>query len=704
MFSLVSLNRGRKWLTIPKKIWSGNLTRNVINRKMGDYTVLLGLTPSASDPATKLLDNAVKSVGTYFQSHVPLIAVKSKNPESVIGQLKEFAKSQKAVNVTLGKLTKGSDFHNHAYFSVDASQNNQLADLRRSAESIWKASKIDTPLSSASQLSVLFSDKDVFDVLSRNLVSLSSVVLSSVSVVVLPSSVKDLANYRYFGSATLGTSAFYRSAYFINGEWQGPAGNTWDSYPVVNPANKSVIHSFLAGGKKEVDAAVDAATKAFPAWSQLTATERSKYLLAVADEIEKSAAQLIETEVTDNGKPIGEATEDVNDTVKCFRYYANMAIDKEKEQDKTIEGVHKQFNCYVRREPVGVCGLIIPWNYPLLMLAWKVAPCLAAGCTAVLKPSELTSLNALEIGAICSRAGLPQGVLNIVCGLGPQAGEALSLHPGVHKLAFTGSVPTGSHIMSNAALAVKRCSLELGGKSPIIVYQDADVEQAVDWISVGIFFNAGQVCSATSRLIVHESVKDQVLSGLINLINGIKIGNGLDASTKLGPLVSEGQFNRVAGYIKKGLDEGARLVTGGVPTSGELTQGYFIKPTIFDNVNPDMTIWKEEIFGPVLSVMTFKDPATAIQLANSSEYGLGAAVLSRNLDLCHSTARMLQAGIVWINCSQPTFVEMPWGGVKKSGIGRELGPWGLENYIEIKQVTAWADPNDKGWGWFVAKV
>jgi betaine-aldehyde dehydrogenase len=332
------------------------------------------------------------------------------------------------------------------------------------------------------------------------------------------------------------------------------------------------------------------------------------------------------------------------------------------------------------------------------MAAWKIAPALAAGCTCVLKPSENTPLSALELAAIASRVGLPRGVFNVVNGYGPSAGTPLIEHPLVSKIAFTGSVPTGSKIAIKAAASIKKCSLELGGKSPIIVFDDADVDGVADWVSVGIFFNAGQVCSATSRLIIQEGIKDKVLGKLKSVIEGVKIGPGLDPSNKLGPLVNEVQYKKVSDFIKGGIAQGATPITGGVPVDSE---GYFVKPTIFDNVKPEMTIWREEIFGPVLSVVSFKTIDEALHLANNTEYGLGAAVMSKDKETCKKVVRNLEAGIVWVNCSQPTFVQAPWGGYKQSGIGRELGPWGLENYLETKQVSTWVDEKSKGWGWFM---
>jgi len=361
------------------------------------------------------------------------------------------------------------------------------------------------------------------------------------------------------------------------------------------------------------------------------------------------------------------------------------------------------YSCKIRYEPVGVAGMIIPWNYPLLMAAWKLAPCLAAGCTGILKPSELTPMSALELAAIIKESGLPSGVINVVTGLGPDAGQPLTNHPDVEKIAFTGSVATGSKIMSSSAQNIKRVSLELGGKSPLIIFNDVDLDQAVEWIMFGIFFNQGQVCSATSRVLIQQEIFNKVVDKLITEVQKVKIGNGLHGDTKLGPVVSEGQYNRVLDYIKKGVEEGAKLLTGGIPKKDELLKGYFVEPTIFTDVSDNATIWKEEIFGPVLCVRVFKTEEEAIEIANNTQYGLAAAVMSKDKNRCNRVAKALRAGIVWVNCSQPTFVEAPWGGMKKSGTGRELGPWGLDNYLEVKQITSYEDENGLGYSWYIKK-
>ena len=400
----------------------------------------------------------------------------------------------------------------------------------------------------------------------------------------------------------------------------------------------------------------------------------------------------------DNGKPMPEAVWDMEDTAGCFAFYAGLAEEMDENPEEMIPLGEPRFSSKVVREPIGVAGAIIPWNYPLLMASWKVAPALAAGCTMVLKPSELTPLTALEMGAIVAEAGLPAGVLNIVTGLGPEAGQPLSEHPGIDKLAFTGSVPTGARIMAAAARDIKNISLELGGKSPFVVFADSDIEKAVEWIMFGIFWNQGQVCSATSRVLVEESLYPALLERLVAEAAKIRIGNGLEEGTLLGPLVSKGQYEKVLAAIERGRSEGATVAGGGKRPAG-LNTGYFLEPTILADMPEESFVWREEIFGPVVCVKPFKDEADAIRMANDSRFGLAAAVMSTDKARCERVARAFRAGIVWINCSQPTFTEAPWGGYKQSGIGRELGRWGLSNYLETKQITSFN--SDNPWGWYI---
>lgn len=483
---------------------------------------------------------------------------------------------------------------------------------------------------------------------------------------------------------------------FIDGAWVSPAeGGVID---VIDPATERVFATVAAGRAQDIDRAVAAAKRAGQgSWSRTTGRERATILRAIAAGIEAEKDGLARLEVQDNGKPLAEAEGDIADTIYCFNLYATYAEELDARQGEPIAVPDDRFTTTAKYVPAGVAGLIVPWNYPLLMAAWKVAPALAAGCTLVLKPSEYTPLSALELARIAHAAGVPPGVLNVVTGYGHEAGADLVAHPDVRKLAFTGSVPTGIAVATAAAKDVKSLSLELGGKSPIIVFDDADLEQAVEWIMFGIFWNQGQVCSATSRLIAEQSIAGRLVQRLKEEAGRIRIGGGLTEGVQLGPLVSRQQYDKVLGYIEAGKRE-ARLVCGGGRPAG-FNAGYFIEPTIFTGVPRDARIWKEEIFGPVLSVASFQTEDEALALANDTEFGLAAAVMTADLARAERVADRFQAGVVWINCSQPNFLEPPWGGMKKSGVGRELGTWGLMNFLEPKQITAYrsAEP----WGWYL---
>lgn len=481
----------------------------------------------------------------------------------------------------------------------------------------------------------------------------------------------------------------------IGGTWRAALSGA--SLDVVDPATETVIDSVANGGEADVDLAVAAARAAFPAWRRTRAPERAGLLAAIAAGIRTRREELARIEVRDNGKPLPEALWDIDDAAGCFSYYAELAGECDARDEVAIALPDARFTTYVRREPVGVAGLIIPWNYPLLMAAWKVAPALAAGATCVLKPSELTPLSALELGIIASEAGLPPGVLNIVTGDGA-TGRALSRHPGIDKIAFTGSVPTGVAVMTAAAQDIKNVSLELGGKSAFIVFDDADIDQAVEWIMFGIFWNQGQVCSATSRLIVQDGIAPRLLERLVAATRMIRIGNGMDQGVQLGPLVSRGQRDKVMRAVTRAKADGARLLTGGGRPAG-MDHGFFMEPTIFADVPEGSALWTDEIFGPVLAVRRFAVEDEAVAMANDTRFGLAAAIMSQDIARCDRVARAMEAGIVWINCSQPTFTEAPWGGVKRSGIGRELGRWGLENYLETKQVTRFDTAHR--WGWYL---
>ncbi|WP_392712632.1 aldehyde dehydrogenase family protein [Rhizobium ruizarguesonis] len=489
-----------------------------------------------------------------------------------------------------------------------------------------------------------------------------------------------------------------RSELYIDGQWVRPAkGGTCE---VINPATEEVIHRIAAATAEDVDLAVKAARRAFDrdGWPKLTGARRAGYLRAIADGIRARQAEIARLEVLDNGKPFPEADWDVADAAGCFDFYAGLAEQLDNNPEEAIALPDARFTSKAVREPIGVAGAIIPWNYPLLMAAWKVAPALAAGCTVVLKPAELTSLTALELAAVADEAGLPAGVLNIVTGAGSIAGQAIIDHRQVDKLAFTGSGPVGSKIMAAAARDIKRVSLELGGKSPFVVFEDADIDKAVEWIMFGIFWNQGQVCSATSRVLVQEAIYGRLLERLVEETNRIKIGNGLYEGTLLGPLVSKRQYDQVVAAIEGARKAGAIVACGGARPEG-FDRGFYLRPTVLADVPLDSDAWKEEIFGPVVCMRSFKTEEEAVELANDSRFGLAAAVMSKDDTRAERVAAAFRAGIVWINCSQPTFTEAPWGGYKESGIGRELGRWGLDNYLETKQITRFA--SEAPWGWYI---
>ena len=487
-----------------------------------------------------------------------------------------------------------------------------------------------------------------------------------------------------------------REELFIDGSWRpGSGGGT---FPVLDPATEEIIAEVTAGNATDVDLAVHAAVEAQKSWGRTTGRERAVYLRAIAQQIQEQQSELARTEVLDNGKPLPEADWDVADAAGCFSFYADLAEQLDSRQGEAVPLGDERFVSQVFHEPVGPSALIVPWNYPLLMAAWKVAPALAAGCTSVLKPSELTPLSALSLARIAETVGLPPGVLTIVTGLGPYTGAPLAKHPRIRKVAFTGSVPTGAGVMAACAQDIKNVSLELGGKSPIIVFDDVSLEAAVEWIMFGIFWNQGQVCSATSRLLVQETIAPKLLERLAFEASRIPIGQGFQDGVKLGPLVSEPQRAKVELAVAQAVEQGARVLCGGKRPEG-FEKGYFYEPTVLVDLPEVSAAWSDEIFGPVLSVRTFATEQEAVERANDSAYGLAAAVMSEDLDRAHRVARAMEAGIVWVNCSQPTFTEAPWGGMKESGIGRELGHWGLSNYLETKQVTSLQ--SKEPWGWYL---
>ncbi|XP_051133050.1 aminoaldehyde dehydrogenase 2, peroxisomal-like [Andrographis paniculata] len=491
--------------------------------------------------------------------------------------------------------------------------------------------------------------------------------------------------------------AIPRRQLFIGGEWREPLHGK--RLPVINPATEHIIGDIPAATAEDVHFAAEAARKAFfsNTWSSTTGAYRAKYLRAIAAKIMERKTQLAKLEAIDCGKPLEEAAWDMDDVAGCFEYYADLAEKLDSEQKAHVSLPMETFKCHVLKEPIGVVALITPWNYPMLMATWKVAPALAAGCTAILKPSELASLTCLELADVCREVGLPPGVLNILTGLGHEAGAPLASHPFVDKIAFTGSNATGRKIMTSAAQHVKPVTLELGGKSPIVVFEDVDLDKAVEWTLFGCFWTNGQICTATSRLILHESIAAAFLKKLVKWCENIKISDPFEEGCRLGPVISKEQHEKVMTFISTAKSEGATILHGGAKPQ-HLKKGYFVQPTIITDVKTSMQIWREEVFGPVLCVKTFSSEDEAIRLANDTQYGLAAAVLSQNLERCNRLTKALQTGIVWVNCSQPCFCQAPWGGKKRSGFGRDLGPWGLENYLNIKQVTQYF--SNEPWGWY----
>jgi betaine-aldehyde dehydrogenase len=477
---------------------------------------------------------------------------------------------------------------------------------------------------------------------------------------------------------------------YIDGKFvDAQGGKTFDVY---DPATEEVIATCPAGDAKDVDRAVRAATKAFyEGWKGVTAQERGRILFRLADRIRARRAELAELETRNSGKPIAESEYDMDDTATCFEYYGGLATKINGE----VLPVPAEAVALAMREPIGVAGQIIPWNYPIMMAAWKIAPALAAGCTVVLKPAEQTPLSILALAKDFEAVGLPPGVVNIVTGDGPGAGAPLVAHPAVRKIAFTGSAEVGKTIMRSAADHLKRVSLELGGKSPNIFFSDADFENAVDGALFGTFINQGEVCSAGSRVLVQRDIYKKFVDAAAAKAKTIKLGPGLDRENKMGPLVSAEQRDRVAGYLDIGRKEAKVAVGGSRPK--QFDKGWYIEPTIFYDVDNSAKIAQEEIFGPVMSVIPFTDEAEAIRIANATPYGLAAAVWTRDIFKAFRVVKALEAGIVWVNHMQPTFVEAPWGGYKASGFGRELGHWGVEEYLETKQVFINLDEKPIGW-------
>ena len=452
-------------------------------------------------------------------------------------------------------------------------------------------------------------------------------------------------------------------------------------------------------GIEDVKKAIEAAKHSFyitREWRDMDTQSRSDILLKIADMVEEKSEEIAKTESMDNGKPLREAEADVDDAVHCFRYYAGLI----RTPQGGVYGVNSNFgrmHSYEVYEPAGVCALITPWNFPFLMGVWKLAPALAAGNSIIFKPSSETVLSVIKLFEIFEKAGLPEGTVNLVIGPGSMVGNYLAESRDVDMVSFTGSTAAGQSIMRAAAGNVKKIGLELGGKSPNIIFADTDLESAVEWAMIGIFFNQGEVCCAGSRIIIESSIKDEFVKRLAERAEKMTLGNPVD-NPDMGPLVSEKHMQEVLSYVETGKKEGARLVCGGCRyTEGDCANGYFVRPAIFDECTADMRIVREEIFGPVVTIQTFETEDEAVSLANDTVYGLAGAVFTNDITRAMRVIREIRAGITWINCYNPAFSEAPWGGYKMSGIGRELGKHGLEEYQEVKQININLTPGAPGW-------
>ena len=471
----------------------------------------------------------------------------------------------------------------------------------------------------------------------------------------------------------------------VDGEWVGAkSGKTFER---LNPANGQLVGTYPLADTVDVDLAVEAARRAFDSgtWSNAPAKQRHTVLRNIADRLRTQIGPLAKMLAQEVGKPLNMAMGEIAMAADVYEYFAGVALDM---RGESITQFVPDAVGLIVHEPVGVVGVITPWNFPVLLVSWKLAPALAAGCTVVAKPAQLTSGTTIELGRIIQEAGAPNGVMNVVTGPGSKIGQHMAEHPKIDKIAFTGSTEVGKSVMRAAASNVKKISLELGGKSPNIIFPDANIDAAVVGAFFGIYLNSGQVCQAGSRLPIHESIKDEFMEKLVNFTKTVKLGDPLHPNTTMGPVVDQNQLNTVERYIEAGKREGARVLVGGSRATGDgLDKGLFIQPTIFDGVRNDMTIAQEEIFGPVLSVMTFKDVDEALQIANDTMYGLAAAVWTRDINTALKMAKGIRAGTVWVNAYHTAGLPfMPYGGYKQSGIGRELGRQGLEAYLETKAI------------------
>ncbi|WP_431799779.1 betaine-aldehyde dehydrogenase [Halobacillus andaensis] len=482
---------------------------------------------------------------------------------------------------------------------------------------------------------------------------------------------------------------------YINGEWvEAASGNT---RTIINPFNQETIAQVPEGDETDTGSAIQAAREAFDEgeWRNIPASTRGKLVLKIAELIERDVQELAELETLDSGKTLTESIDDMNDIAEVFRYYGGLA---DKDGGEVIASPIPDSRSKVVREPVGVCGQITPWNYPLLQASWKIAPALAAGNTMIIKPSEITPLTTIKVTELIEEAGVPKGVVNLVLGSGAKTGQLLAESHEVDLISFTGGIETGRKIMTAASSNFKKVALELGGKNPNIIFEDADFDTAVDQALNAVFFHAGQVCSAGARLLVHDAIHDRFVEELVKRTKQIKLGSGFDDTTQSGPLISNDHLKKVENYAAIGIKEGASLMTGGKrPEAEELQAGFFFEPTIFTECDSSMRIVQEETFGPILTIERFHTEEQAVTLANDTIYGLAGAVWTTNIRKAERVAGELRMGTVWINDFHPYFAQAPWGGYKSSGIGRELGKQGLEEYTEVKHIYENTNPSPLHW-------